>query len=231
MKNSIQPKQLFSGRTIAQCNDALAALDAAARHITDPHLRQFFNAVTKEPEIHLALTTPLTGAQRAETGYGHVEATDLYPIQVIGRAARIAGLWCTQRPLVHDVLYVATIAQGLRPLLQEYVSAGSDLDDVLFTLIRPALHRLDDRHADAARLLRNVLNLGNGDEVLDSDVLQMRHAAINACQLVHRKRGARRPTRKPLTRSRFKDGQSQYLQCNTARPPLACGGCDWEKAL
>jgi len=231
MKNSIQPKQLFSVPAIAQGNDALATLDAASSQIMDPHLRQFFAAVTKEPEIRLAFTTPLTGTQRLETGYGQINETDCYPIQTLQRAGRIAGLWCTQRHLVHDVLYVATIVQGVCPLLQEYVSAGSDLDDVLFTLIRPALHRLDERHEVAARLLRNVLNLGNGDEVLDSDVLQMRHAAISACQLVHRKGASKNLIRHPFRRSRDKTGQLQRRLLATVRRSAVCGGCDWDGAL
>ena len=227
--NSIPTKHISSGQAITHGNAALATLEAAARQITNPHLRQFFNAVVQEPEIHLALTTPFTEDQRIEMGHGYFYATDRYPIQIIQRAVCSSGLWCAHRPLMHDVLLVATIVQSARQLLQDYISPGADLDDVLFTLIRPALHRLDDRNVVAAHLLRGVLGLGNFDEVLDLGALQIRHASVHACQLLHRTAPSINLIRQ-FKRLRAKNDQSKW-PVNKVRRELACGGSDWEKTL
>lgn len=229
MRNPIPAKSIVSGQPIAQSNDALAAVAAAGSEIMNPYLRQFFNTVTKEPEFGLALTTPLNHAKRLEFGYGYVNEADRYPIHVLQRAGSIAGLWCVHRPLVHDVLYVATIVLGARHLIRSYIRRGSDLDDVLFTLIRPALHRLDDCHAGAARLLRNVLDLGNGDDSPEFAVLQIRNAATNACQSLHKEATSRSPARHPC--SRAKTGQAQSRQRNKGHRSLTWGGGDREKAL
>ena len=65
--------------------------------------------------------------------------------------------WRT-RELERDVHFVATCVLGVQELISSQISPGADLADVLFTLIRPALHRLDDQHADVAYLLREAIS-------------------------------------------------------------------------
>lgn len=139
-------------------NAAQAALDEAARQIKNPALRRFFQAATREPEIRLALTSPyaqMPGWYRGKTG---LSSLDRFPIQRLQHTARTAGLWCAQSQLERDVHFVATCVLGVQELISSQISPEADLVDVLFTLIRPALHRLDDQHADVAYLLREAIS-------------------------------------------------------------------------
>jgi hypothetical protein len=163
MKNSIQPSTTVTAQVatvqVATPNDAAqAALDEAARQIKNPALRRFFQAATREPEIRLALTTHYAQMPSWYRGKTGLNAIDRFPIQRLQHTARNAVLWCAQSQLERDVHFVATCVLGVQDLICSQISPGADLADVLFTLIRPALHRLDDQHADVAYLLREAIS-------------------------------------------------------------------------
>ena len=86
-----------------------------------------------------------------------------------------------------DILYVATFVQGCRSLLAHCVVGDVDLDDVLFTIVRGFLHRLDDAAPRQASLLRLCLGWGNSDEIDDYYVPRLQqavHRALRTAALV-----------------------------------------------
>lgn len=145
--------------------------DQLLAEVPDRHLRSFLASVFEEPEVRLVLTTPLPPAARsrgAEAAYGGGPRRQLnpqLPVQVLRRAASLASYWGAHGEAVRNVLYVATVLRGIECLLAGLVVGPASVRDVMFTLVRPALHRLDDTDARLASLLRLALDLGNADEV------------------------------------------------------------------
>lgn len=145
--------------------------DQLLDEVPDRHLRSFLASVFEEPEVRLVLTTPLPPAARsrgATATYGDGPRRQLnpqLPVQVLGRAASLASYWGAHGEAVRQVLYVATVLRGIECLLAGLVVGPASVRDVMFTLVRPALHRLDDTDARLASLLRLALDLGNADEV------------------------------------------------------------------
>lgn len=122
-------------------------------------LQRLLSAVVSEPEVQAALLTPCaaTGNRRSDQ--------PSYPVEALRRAADLASYWCVLCQQEREVLFVATFIQGLGSLLAPYVVGPANLNDILFTLVRPALHRLDYSSPLQGQLLRLVLGWGNVDEV------------------------------------------------------------------
>lgn len=145
--------------------------DQLLAEVPDRHLRSFLASVFEEPEVRLVLTTPLPPAARSRgtaAAYGRGRSGPLnprLPAQVLGRAASLASYWGAHGEAVRQVLYVATVIRGIECLLAGFVVGPANLHDVMFTLVLPALRRLDDTDARLASLLRLALDLGNADEV------------------------------------------------------------------
>jgi hypothetical protein len=106
--------------------------------------------VVTESEVELALTTPIPTPGSSS---GMRQPFQSYPVQSLRRAAEMAGYWCAFGREERSVLYVATLIRGIGHLLADYVVGSAKLDDILFTLVRPALHRLDDSAPRQACLL------------------------------------------------------------------------------
>ncbi len=131
-------------------------------------MREFLSSVFTEPEVELALTTPIATAMRTvmpAPSRPTYQAFPTYPVQRLRRAAEMASFWCALGREERAVLYVATLVRGIGHLLSGCVVGSASLDDILFTLVRPALHRLDDVAPRQGRLLRLCLGWGNADEV------------------------------------------------------------------
>lgn len=145
--------------------------DQLLAEVPDRHLRSFLASVFEEPEVRLVLTTPMPPATRSRStasAYGRGRSGPLnprLPAQVLGRAASLASYWGAHGEAVRQVLYVATLIRGIECLLAGFVVGPANLHDVMFTLVLPALRRLDDTDARLASLLRLALDLGNADEV------------------------------------------------------------------
>ena len=82
------------------------------------------------------------------------------------------------------VLFVATVIRGIQALLSDYVVGPANLEDVMFTLVRPALHRLDDSAPRQACLLRLSLGWGNADEVDAFYVPRLQESVARALRAV-----------------------------------------------
>ena len=92
--------------------------------------------------------------------------------------------WCALGRAQSDVLYAATVLQGLHLRLHRFVYGKADVADVLFTLVHPALRQLDDDAPLTARWLRELMGWGNWDESDPDYLQQMKHALQRTLQRV-----------------------------------------------
>ena len=136
------------------------------------HTRRFLATVLAEPEMDALLFTP----------EGRFPQTLL--IQQLQRAARTSTAWCALGRAQSDVLYAATVLQGLHLRLHRFVYGKADVADVLFTLVHPALRQLDDDAPLTARWLRELMGWGNWDESDPDYLQQMKHALQRTLQRV-----------------------------------------------
>ena len=148
-------------------------LDVVSR-VQNPALREFMDSVLHEPEILQALTAQVMKSTSPSS------ITSTYPIQALRRAGELAAYWCGCGGEERDVLFVATLVQGTQKLLGPAVLGASTVEDVMFTLVRKALHRLDDRAPRCSRLLRLSLGWGCEDEIDDFYVPRLQIAVQRA---------------------------------------------------
>lgn len=193
--------------------DPAQLLDAAVQHVKTPALRQFFHAVVQEPEIYQTLTSLTPASQTGRLSW---------PIQSLRRAAELASYWCASGAQERDVLFVATILLGTQALIGPLVMGGSSTSDVMFTLVRKALHRLDEQSPRCANLLRLSLNWGNVDDIDDFYVPRLQHAVQKALGQVNlkgqlsatpRRSDIQQPTeRRPSSRNSMRHQQPSMAQ-------------------
>ncbi len=154
------------------------------------HTRQFLASVLAEPEMAALVFAPESRIPKQLL------------IQVLQRAARTSTAWCALARAQSDVLYAATVMQGLHMRLHRFVFGKTDVADVLFTLVHPALRRLDDESPLTARLMRELMGWGNWDEMneLGEGYLpQMQHAMARALKAVMGQGGAQGESSQPTT--------------------------------
>ena len=136
--------------------DPQRQIDSLIAEVKDHALQTFLQAVTQEPQIHALLTVPLERGQSLE----HPGAMVQMPIQILRRVALNLHLTQARTRQEKDVLLVAGILWGVCSLLAPTVFGNGNVHDVFCTLIRPALHRLDDQAYETAQRLRQLLGLG-----------------------------------------------------------------------
>lgn len=153
-------------------------------------LRELLGELLSQPEVELALTTPIPASSRSTR-----QSFQSYPVQRLRRAAEMAGYWCAFGRDERAVLYVATLVRGIGDLLAGHVVGSANLDDILFTLARPALHRLDDSAPRQACLLRLCLGWGNADEVDAYYVPRLQESVARALRAVQTGQATQNPTR------------------------------------
>lgn len=141
------PLQTGRGNVQALIRDTVQTLRDTALHA-------FLDSVFLEPEIlRVLVSRHMAPGQPPRLA-----------IEYLRSAADIAVFW--NAPYVKaDVLYVATLLQGLMELLAPCIVGKGNANDILFTIVRTALHRLDDQAPGAACLLRLCLGWGNADEI------------------------------------------------------------------
>ena len=137
-------------------------------------VKEFLESVLNEPEIHHALTAPVM------MSISPTLVTCTYPIQALRRAGELAAYWYGCRGEERDALFVATLIQGAQKLLEPVVLGCSTAEDVMFTLARRPLHRLDDLAPRCSKLLRLSLGWGCDDEVDDFYVPRLQLAVQRA---------------------------------------------------
>jgi hypothetical protein len=161
------------------------------RRVKSPALQDFLTTVLQEAEIHQALTTatfvskdasahPSTHPGRATRHKQPSASACSCPIHALRRVAETAAYWSACGGEERDVLFVATLLRGSQQLLAPFVLGGSTVDDVMFTLVRRSLHRLDDQAPRCSRLLRLALGWGCADEIDEHYVPRLQIAVERA---------------------------------------------------
>jgi hypothetical protein len=163
----------------------LDGVNHAVSQVKNLDLREFLQSLVQEPEVALALCTPIPQLSISTA------CVPRYPMKALSRAAEMAGYWCALGAMERDVLYVATLIRGVQTLLVNTVAGSADLEDILFTLARRALHRLDDRAPRQATLLRLALGWGNADEVDAYYVPRLQEAVARALRTVQSGKGSK----------------------------------------
>ena len=154
--------------------DPSRLLEAAVMNVESAELREFLARVLDEPESRQALTQLIDA--------GHYAKSPTFVVQLVRRAAEQVKHWCAVGRQERDVLYVATYIQSLEFLLMESLIGNACAQDVIFTIARSALHRLDDQAPRAARLLRLSLGWGNEDEIDSAYVPRLRQSVLKAAK-------------------------------------------------
>lgn len=161
----------------------LDGVNHAVSQVKNLDLREFLQSLVQEPEVAQALSTPVAQLPLSTA------CVPRYPMKALSRAAEMAGYWYALGAMERDVLYVATLIRGVQTLLVNTVAGSADLEDILFTLARRALHRLDDRAPRQATLLRLALGWGNADEVDAYYVPRLQEAVARALRTIQSGQG------------------------------------------
>jgi hypothetical protein len=136
--------------------------------IRHPALRAFLQAVVKEPEVNFVMLMCRNAKKRNQQ----------YGVECLHGAAKAASSNRVISDAQRDVVYTATILMGCRTLIAPNKASNSTSDDILFTIVRQALHRLDDSAPKQARLLRLCMGWGSEEEMA-SEVM------VGLTQLIH----------------------------------------------
>jgi hypothetical protein len=121
--------------------------------VKSPPLSELLASVLQEQWIRLTVTT---GKQIGN-------AT---PIDALHGAAEIAR-WLSPDPeSIRAPLFVATVLRGIQEMLASQVVGNScTSSQALLTMVRTALHQLDEQDPSKANLVRLILGWGNEDEI------------------------------------------------------------------
>jgi hypothetical protein len=129
-------------------------MDDSVDCIPDAPLRQFMRSVINEPSV-----CKLLGSQVKEDGK---------PAGLRIRKLREIAADVLRHAKVDDqefqAVYVATFLHGIQYLLQPELSGSTVLRDVMCTLVRGPLQRLQSAHPRMAELVRLCMGWGNADE-------------------------------------------------------------------
>lgn len=129
--------------------------------IRNPALRNFVGTVMAERDVNRVLTM-LPGESLRYTRW---------PIDRVRSAAESVALHASLMPAQREVLFVACLLAGIAVLIEPCVAYPSNTDDVMRSIVREALHRLDRESPSRATALRNGMGWGNDDE-MDGEALE-----------------------------------------------------------
>jgi len=142
-------------------------------------LRRMLADFMAQPEIHTVLTTPVGGGvQYQRTGLCR------YVVQVLRSAADTAAYASAFGGAEREALFASTFIEGSRAYLGASVEVGSDVDDVLHTLVMDPLRHLGRQDERLAGLVRMCLGRGLPDEVDDFYVPRLRNSVRRALRRI-----------------------------------------------
>ena len=136
--------------------DAFARIlmDECVNRIPDAPLRQFLGTVFNDPQVSQVLSGQVTEGGMS-TGLRVVKLREI--AANVLRPAQV-------NPQEFQAVYVATFLHGIQYLLQPSVGGKNALRDVMHTLVRGALQRLEGANPGMANLVRLCMGWGNFDE-------------------------------------------------------------------
>ena len=140
--------------------------------VRESDLREFLDVVLKESEVEQVLTTKVPSQRYYQR----------YAIQYLRRAAGMANFWCVGERREREVVYVATVVEGLKQLMAPLIVGSANANDFVFTIVRSALYRLDDNAPGLASQLRLILGWGNADEFDNSYIPSVQEVIRRALQ-------------------------------------------------
>jgi hypothetical protein len=151
---SVGSDQPSKGDSLLSYSYADFLLQCAIDQVQYPVLQAFLATVMGEPEVRQVLTQPVLR-------HGKTVGIRIQSLQSVASQMRRD---CDLSPTQGDVLFVATLLHGIESWLKPCVMGNSDLRDVMFTIVRAALHQLDGRNHAFAELLRLCMGWGRVDE-------------------------------------------------------------------
>ena len=162
-KRSPRPKQntAISKRTSYPALELTVGVDpkdlvaAAVQKVRDGGLQDFIHQVVHEPEVLPLLVRSINTDRKYQR---HV-------IQSLRAAGETAQYWSAMGREEGEVLYVATLVLGIQTLLSKFIVGSASPRDVMFTIARPYLYRLEVASPRCASLLRQCLGWCPEDEV------------------------------------------------------------------
>jgi hypothetical protein len=149
-------------------------IDAAVSKVRNPMLREFLDRVVQEPEVCQILKVR-SNAQAHFQRFG---------IEYLARSAELARHWCAWGRQESEALYVATLLKGVELALEDWVVGSATAQDVMFTIVRGALYRLETSEPKQAALLRLCMDWGNADEVNAFGATHLQQSVLRALQEV-----------------------------------------------
>lgn len=129
-------------------------LQAAIEKVSNTSLMAFLESVFAEPEVRQILIQPVIRK-------GQFKGIRLDPLQSMAEGVQQS---CSFGGSEREVVYVATLLHGIEHWLIPGLHPGSSVEDVMFTIVRSALHRLEDAQPAHAGLLRLCMGWANADE-------------------------------------------------------------------
>ncbi len=129
-------------------------MDECVNRIPDAPLRLFLGTIFNDPQVSQVL-----GNQVTEGG----KSTGLRVVKLREIAANVLRP-AQVNPHEFQAVYVATFLHGIQYFLQPSVGGKNALRDVMYTLVRSALQRLEFGNPGMANLLRLCMGWGNFDE-------------------------------------------------------------------
>lgn len=162
-KRTPRPKQntAISKRTSYPALEITLGVDpkdlvaSAVQKVSDGGLQDFIHQVVHEPEVLPLLVRSINTDRKYQR---HV-------IQSLRAAGETAQYWSAMGREEGEVLYVATFVLGIQTLLSELIVGNATPRDVMFTIARPYLYRLEEASPRCASLLRQCLGWCPEDEV------------------------------------------------------------------
>lgn len=135
--------------------DPKELVHAAVQKVRNSGLQDFIHQVVHEPEVLPLLVRSVNPGRKYQR---HV-------IQSLRAAGETAQYWSAMGREEGEVLYVATLVLGIQTLLSELIVGSATPRDVMFTIARPYLYRLEEASPRCASLLRQCLGWCPEDEV------------------------------------------------------------------
>lgn len=137
--------------------------------VRNPALQAFIGAVMAERDVNRVLTMlPGESVRYAR-----------WPIDRLRSCAETVALRSALSPTLREVLFVAALTAGIEVLLAPCVVYPATTQDVMRSIVRSALQRLDNDSSAIAALLRNCLGWGNDDD-MDGEGVEALQAAVRS---------------------------------------------------
>ena len=152
--------------------DPQVLIRRAVNLVSPGPLRTFLASVMAERDVNCVLTVLRADGPRLQR----------LPIERLRAAAQCGANASLLSPRVRDTLYTAILVSGIALLLGQTVKHPHSPADVIRSVVRDALRRLDDTDEAQSHALRNCMGWGNEDEMSDVQVQRLQYCVAVAVQ-------------------------------------------------